>query len=204
MVVVVVAAAVALLLGRVPGSMLPAVGAVLTGVTLLGVLVVNSDRWARGGACRTGPSVRYLAGLPKDAVIVGDPFDLKCLPGTARRAVVISTQLAPAYEVDHFLKGRAREFAMLRAYHGPSAGAIAELGSRYGATHLWVRRAAVRKELGPDGVRWRPRQLPYGRFVRALVREGEPAVLHLPAPCRRWRHGSDEVYDIACLSASAS
>jgi len=202
--VVVVAAAVALLLGRVPGSMLPAVGAVLTGVTLLGVLVVNSDRWARGGACPTGPSVRYLAGPPKDAVIAGDPFDLKCLPGTARRAVVISTQLAPAYEVDHFLKGRAREFAMLRAYHGPSAGAIAELGSRYGATHLWVRREAVRKELGPDGVRWRPRQLPYGRFVRALVREGEPAVLHLPAPCRRWRHGSDEVYDIACLSASAS
>jgi hypothetical protein len=93
---------------------------------------------------------------------------------------------------------------MLRAYHGPSAGAIAELGSRYGATHLWVPRAAVRKELGPDGVRWRPRQLPYGRFVRALVREGEPAVLHLPAPYRRWRHGSDEVYDIACLSASAS
>jgi hypothetical protein len=113
---------------------------------------------------------------------------------------VISTQLAPAYEVEYFLKGREREFAMLRAYYGPSADAITELGTRYGATHLWVRRGAIRKELTPEGHRWRMRQEPYGRFVRELVRAGEPAVLRLPAACRRWQRGSDEVYDIRCLS----
>jgi len=202
--VVVLAGAAALLIGRAPAAIVPAVGAVLTGVTLLGVVVASSDRWTRGGTCPTGPSVQYLASLPKDAVIAGDPFDLKCLPGTARRAVVISTQLAPAYEVDYFLAGREREFAMLRAYYGPSADAIAELETRYGATHLWVRRAAIQKELVPEGRRWQMRQEPYGRFVRELVREGEPAVLRLPAACRRWQRRSDEVYDIPCLSARGS
>jgi hypothetical protein len=201
--VVAVAATAALLLGRAPAPSIPALGALLTGLTLLGVLVVNSDRWARGSACPTGPAVDYLATLPKDAVIAGDPFDLKCLPGTARRAVVISTQLAPAYEVDYFLAGRAREFAMLRAYYGPAATAISDLETHYGATHLWVRRGAIRKELTPEGRRWRMRQEPYGRFVRELVRAGEPAVLRLPVSCRRWKRGPDEVYDIPCLTAGA-
>jgi hypothetical protein len=93
-------------------------------------------------------------------------------------------------------------FESLRAYYGPSAEPIAELGRRYGATHLWVRRAAVEQELTPRGTRWRPGQLPYGRFVRGVVRAGEPAVLNLPAACRRWSHGTDEVYDIPCIAAA--
>jgi hypothetical protein len=40
----------------------------------------------------------------------------------------------------------------------------------------------------------------YGRYVRRLLRTGEPAVLHLPAACRRWRLGAAEVYDIACVA----
>jgi hypothetical protein len=196
---VVLAAAAALALRRNA----PALGAVLTGLALVGVLVfVPGDRWARGASCPNGHSIRYLASLPKDAVIAGDPIDLKCLPATARRAVVISTQLAPSYERDYFLGGRAREFAMLRAYYGQSADAIADLHTRYGATDLWVRRGAVEQELTPKGARWRRGQLPYGRYVRELVSAGEPAVLHLPASCRRWQHGSDEVYDIACIGAA--
>lgn len=190
------AAALALVLRRST----PAVAAVLTGLTILGLLLGSTDRWARGSSCPMGPAQEYLASLPKDAVIAGDPFDMKCLPATARRAVVISTQLAPSYEADYFRKGRAREFATLRAYYGPSGDAIAELYTRYGATDLWVRRGAVRDELTPNGSRWRGGQLPYGRFVRQLVRTGEPAVLHLPAACREWKHGSDEVYDIRCIA----
>jgi hypothetical protein len=178
----------------------PAVAAVLTGLTILGLLLGSTDRWARGSSCATGPAQEYLASLPKGAVIAGDPFDMKCLPATARRAVVISTQLAPSYEADYFRKGRAREFATLRAYYGPSGDAIAELYARYGATDLWVRRGAVREELTPNGSRWRGGQLPYGRFVRQLVRTGEPAVLHLPAACRKWKHGTDEVYDNRCIA----
>jgi len=136
-------------------------------------------------------------------VIAGDPSDLKCLPATARRAVVISTQLAPSYEADYFFMGRARMFAALRAYYGPSAGAIADLGTRYGATHLWVRRDALRQELAGDGLRWRSGKLPYGRFVRDLVSAGEPAVLRLPGACVRWRNGPVEVYDIPCIASGA-
>ncbi len=181
-----------------------AAGAVLTGLTLLGALLVVPDRWERGKACPAGASVDYLASLPKDAVIAGDPIDMKCLPATARRAVVISTQLAPSYEAEYFRKGRAREFATLRAYYGPSRDAIAELNARYGATHLWVRRDAVRSELTAKGNRWRRGQVPYGRFVRQLVRTGTPAVLSLPAACRRWSHGSDEVYDIRCIAGRSN
>jgi hypothetical protein len=53
--------------------------------------------------------------------------------------------------------------------------------------------------VAPGGRRWRPGARPYGRFVRQLLRTGEPAVLHLPVECRRWRSGDAEVYDIACL-----
>lgn len=195
------AAALAVLLRRAGGRLGPAAGAALTGLTLLGVLLVVPDHGARGSSCPTGPASAYLSTLPKDAVIAGDPIDLKCLPATAQRPVVISTQLAPAYEVDYFLKGRARMFAMLRAYYGPSLDAIADLHARYGATHLWVRRGAVRRELEPGGNRWRFQKLPYGRFVRRLVNAAEPAVLRLPPACRRWRHGSQEVYDIPCIAA---
>jgi hypothetical protein len=85
-------------------------------------------------------------------------------------------------------------FATLRAYYGPSADAIVALHARYGATHLWIRRGSVR-----DGVRWRRRKLPYGPFVRRLATAAEPASLHLPAACLRWKHGAHEVYDIPCI-----
>ncbi|HWM12655.1 MAG TPA: DUF2079 domain-containing protein, partial [Solirubrobacteraceae bacterium] len=179
----------------------PAVGAAATGALLVAALLLVPGGWERGTPCPNGASVQYLATLPKDAVIAGDPRDLMCLPATARRPVVTSTQLAPSYEADYFLHGRDRMFDMLRAYYGPSPAPIAELADRYGATHLWVRRAAVERETTERGARWRQGQLPYGRFVRDVVRGGTPAVLDLPAECRRWSHGTDEVYDIACLAA---
>ena len=144
----------------------------------------------------------YFKGLPKDAVIAGDPRDLMCVPATARRPVVISTQLAPSYEADYFRSGRARMFATLRAYYGQSTEAIADLMTSYGATYLWVRRDAIQKEMADGGIRWRDGQLPYGRYVRQLLRSGEPAVLHLPTACRRWHLGGAEVYDIRCIASA--
>jgi hypothetical protein len=52
-------------------------------------------------------------------------------------------------------------------------------------------------------VRWKRRELPYGRYVRRLLADGEPAVLQLPVACRRWQLGPAEVYDIGCVGASA-
>jgi hypothetical protein len=179
----------------------PALGAALTGSLLVAALLLVPGQALRGIECATGPAIERLAKLPKDAVIAGDPADLECLPGTARRAVVISTQLAPSYEVDYFLEARARIFDMLRAYYGPSADAISALRERYGATHLWVNHATLAKELSARPLRWRASRVPYGLFVRRLVRRADPATLDLPRACRSYANGPDEIYDIACLSA---
>jgi hypothetical protein len=204
------ARAIALAIGTIPLAAAvavrdwrrPALGAAVTGLTLIAVVLLSSDRGLpSGNACPKRPVSRYLASLPKDAIIAGDPRDLMCIPATARRAVVISTQLAPAYEAAYFRAARARMFADLRAYYGSSAAAIGDLRARYGATHLLVKTDALRKELAPKGVRWPGGELPYGRFVRQLVGAGEPAALHLPLACRTWARGPVEVYDIGCVAS---
>jgi hypothetical protein len=196
----VLAAAVALGLRRAPERTAPAVGAVVTGLALAAAMLGATEDWTRGTLCPNTGAAAYMASLPKDAVIAGDPMDLRCIPATARRPVVTSTQLAPAYEVDYFLDNRERMFATLRAYYGRSEAAIAELGERYGATQLWVRPDAVRKVIAADGGRWRAGDEPYGTFIRGLLRSGEPAVLHLPRACRRWRNAVSEIYDIGCIA----
>ena len=184
--------------------------AAVAGARRSAALGARADRVrARGGdPRRLGPARARLAlpdaaggratsaALPKDAVIAGDPGDLKCLPATAKRAVVISTQLAPAYEVGYFLRGRQRMFADLRAVYGPSRAAI-------GGAARPLRRdgssgsAAGRRRAGGAG-RASGRR-PYGPFVRACCAQGTPASLALPASCLRFRRGADEVYDIACV-----
>jgi hypothetical protein len=114
--------------------------------------------------------------------------------------VVISTQLAPAYEAEYFRHGRSRMFRTLRAYYGPSPSALVRLRERYGVTHLWLRRGALRREMAGEGVRWRRGRLPYGAYVRGMLDAGEPAVLDLPRACLRWRGGQEEVYDVACVA----
>jgi Predicted membrane protein (DUF2079) len=195
---VAIAAALALGLRRTP----VALGAVLAAVALAGLIVLVPERLPRGMTCAKARVNGYFRSLPKDAIIAGDPIALRCVPAMARRPVVISTQLSPAYEVDYFLKGRARMFATLSAYYGQSERAIADLYRRYGATHLLVKRDALRKELATEGgFRWhRQTKRPYGPFVRRLVSRGEPAVLRLPASCRRFQNGPVEVYDIRCIA----
>jgi hypothetical protein len=173
--------------------------AAVVGVALAGAILLVPNRLQRGSDCPQGPVTAYLASLPKDAIIAGDPVDLMCVPVTARRPVVISTQLAPAYEVDYFLQGRARMFAMINAYYGTDAAAFADLRRRYGAAYLLVRRDRVRQTMNGGG-KWRRGKAPYGPLVRRLVRTGEPVVLHLPAACRRFQNGPVEVYDVSCIA----
>ena len=123
---------------------------------------------------------------------------------SAKRAIVTSTQLSPSYEAGYFLDSRARMFASLQAYYGRSANGIAELRTRYGATHLWVKRDAVRDEMARNEEhRWHGGRQPYARFVRRLLAAGEPAVLRLPAACRRWHAGTQAIYDIACIATTS-
>ena len=188
-------AACAAALWRAPERVRTSAGAVTTGVLLLVLILVLPNSPPHGKRCPQTPAISYLDSLPKDAIVAGDPRNLTCVAVSAERAVVISAKLAPSYEAAAFRDGRARMFADLRAVYGSSPDAITELSARYGATHLWIRRHAVAR-----GASWRPHQLPYGRYVHDLLREGEPASLRLPAACRQWRHGSAEVYDLACVS----
>ena len=178
------------------------IGAAVTGLLVLGMLVGVPDREARGSTCPASPTSRFIGTLPKDAIIAGDPWDLKCVVGTSRRAVVISSQLSPAYEIDYFHMGRERMFSTLRAYYGQSIRGLVDLADRYGATHLWVRKGSIEKEMAkPD--RYRERQVPYGAFVRDLLRAGPPITLRLPDDCSVFSHGRSEVYDMACLRRHA-
>ena len=175
-------------------------GAALTAVALLGAVLVSAKTFAHGNACFEGRVTKYLASLPKDAVVAGDPVDLTCLPGTARRSVVISTQLAPSYEKGYFLAGRARMFASLRASFGSSAAAVATVRTRYGADYLWVRRGVIRRAMRTGGGAWRRQGEPWASYVARLLAAGPPAVLHLPLACRRFARGDREVYDIRCVA----
>jgi hypothetical protein len=152
-----------------------------------------------GQSCPATPAMRYLATLPKDAVIAGDPHDLKCVPVSASRPVVISTQLAFSYERGYFLEGRARMLDSLRAYYGPSTAGLRALAARYGATHVLVKGGAIRSELAGERPRWPRGREPYGALVTGLLRSGEPATLRLPARCRTWHAGAQAVYDLGCL-----
>jgi hypothetical protein len=193
------AAGVAFTPPRVSRVRSASLGALLTGLTLLAAVLALPGRVPPGQTCPRSPAMEYLATLPKDAVIAGDPMDLKCVPAAASRPVVISTQLAFSYERGYFLEGRARMFATLRAYYGRSTAALTDLRTRYGATYVLVNRRAVRREQAGERARWPGDRQPYGRLVTGLLRSAEPAVLHLPARCRRWRHGAQAVYDLRCL-----
>ena len=187
----------------VAAAAVPTIGALVTGLAVGAAMLGATTDWARGTRCPTGPVTHYLASTPKDSVIAGDPMDMKCLPGVTRRAVVISTQLAPSYEVDYFLQARERMFATLRAYYGQTTDGLAELADRYGATHLWVRREAIGKVMAEDGAAWRVGDEPYGTFIRGLLARGEPVVLHLPQACLLWKDGPQEVYDMRCIADRA-
>ena len=194
------AAGAALLITRFAETEMAVLGAVLTGLGLFAALLWQPAR-PSGTPCRESSLTTYLQTLPKDAVIAGDPVALTCIPLTARRPVVISMKLLPSYEAAYFRETRARMFATLGAYYGPSTRGIVALRRRYGATHLWVRREAVEAEVAsPKGVIWKARNQPYGQLVRRLVTAGTPAVLTLPAACRTWNAEGNEIYEIRCLA----
>lgn len=196
-----IAAVAAPLLARAPAGTRAGWAAALTGVGLCALVVAVPHHDARGFQCESGPVIQYLRHLPKDAIVAGDPEDLKCLPATTKRAVVISTQLAPSYERGYFLMARRRMFDTLDAVYGDDPRAITALGRRYGATDLWIQRGAIRREMDATAPRWPATEQPYGAYVQRLLADGHtPASLRLPERCRRYVSGPAEVYSIPCLA----
>jgi hypothetical protein len=91
---------------------------------------------------------------------------------------------------------------MLRAYYGPSRSAIADLGTRYGATDLVIDRRLLAEA--------RPYQrftemAPFASVVqRTAAAPAHRAALHLPRSCELWSKGDLAVYDIPCVGDSLS
>ena len=124
-----------------------------------------------------------------------------CVPATARRAVVISTQLAPSYEADYF---RTRSRAHVRQCCGATT-------DRRPARSPTSRAGTARRTCGSGGTRssGRSRATASAGAVASCrtgghVRSGSCAAAHrpcshLPSACRRFQRGPVEVYEIACL-----
>jgi hypothetical protein len=144
----------------------------------------------------------YLRTLPKQAIIAGDPKAIDCVPIEAERGVVISRKLYQPFDYTFLKIVRPRMADMLRAYYGSSRSAIADLGTRYGATDLVVDRKLLSSRR-PD------RRFTSMAPCAAVVRRAEPApshraALHLPRSCQVWSQGDLAVYDISCVGDSVS
>ena len=138
---------------RGAGALIVLVCAVLAGSLLTGVVTEAGWQTSKGRDCGEnrrsagGSAVAvnlalysFLRMLPKRAIIAGDPKAIDCVPIEAERGVVISRKLYQPFDYTFLKIIRPRMADMLQAYYGPSRRAIADLGTRYGATDLVINR----------------------------------------------------------------
>ena len=200
---------------RGAGALIVLVCAVLAGSLLTGVVTEAGWQTSKGRDCGEnrrsagGSAVAvnlalysFLRTLPKRAIIAGDPKAIDCVPIEAERGVVISRKLYQPFDYTFLKIIRPRMTDMLQAYYGPSRRAIADLGTRYGATDLVINRKLLTAT--------RPYQrftkmAPFGGVVqRAAPAVSDRAALHLPRSCEVWSQGDLAVYDIPCVGDSLS
>ena len=136
------------------------------------------------------------------AIIAGDPKGIDCVPIEAKRGVVISRKLYQPFDYTFLKIVRPRMANMLRAYYGSSRRAIADLGTRYGATDLVIDRKLL--NLKRPFLRF-TKMAPFATVVRqAAPKPSQRAALHLPSSCEVWSQGDLAVYDIPCVGDSLS
>ncbi len=188
---------------RAMGALIVLLCAVLAGSLLTGVVAEAGWQTSKGHDCSKDQALySYLRTLPKRAIIAGDPKGIDCVPIEAQRGVVISRKLYQPFDYTFLKIVRPRMADMLRAYYGSSRSAIADLGTRYGATDLVVDRKLLTSK--------RPflrftSMAPFAAIVRRdLPPPSERAALHLPMSCKVWSQGDLAVYDIHCVGDSLS
>jgi hypothetical protein len=177
--------------------------AVLAGSLLTGVVAEAGWQISKGHDCSKDQALySYLRTLPKQAIIAGDPKAIDCVPIEAERGVVISRKLYQPFDYTFLKIVRPRMANMLRAYYGSSRSAIADLGTRYGATDLVVDRKLL--TLKRPFLRFTS-MAPFAAVVRRdLPPPSQRAALHLPRSCEVWSQGDLAVYDIPCVGDSLS
>jgi hypothetical protein len=188
---------------RAIGALIVLLCAVLAGSLLTGVVAEAGWQTSKGHDCSKDLALySYLRTLPKRAIIAGDPKAIDCVPIEAERGVVISRKLYQPFDYTFLKFIRPRMADMLRAYYGSSRGAIADLGTRYGATDLVIDRRLLTAK--------RPYRrftfmAPFGSVVRrTAAAPSHRAALHLPRSCQVWSQGHLAVYDIPCVGDSLS
>ena len=188
---------------RALGALIVLLCAVLAGSLLTGVVTVAGWQTSKGHDCsRDQPLYSFLRTLPKSAIIAGDPKGIDCVPIEAQRGVVISRKLYQPFDYTFLKFVRPRMADMLRAYYGSSRRAIADLGTRYGATDLVVDRKQL--TLKRPFLRF-TKMAPFATVVRqAAPKPSQRAALHLPGSCEVWSQGDLAVYDISCVGSSLS
>ena len=175
------------------------VAAVLAGTLLLAEVAIAGRGVSLDGHCSLGrPVLQYLGTLPKDAIIAGDPTTIGCVTLVSERPVVISRKLYQVFSARYLSVARSRMFAMVDAYFGESRSKILALRQRYGADYLVVQpRSLAGHTAAPT---WR-RMAPFTGIVRRLLRSAHArAALQLPARCRTFDDGRNEVYDLRCVA----
>ncbi len=188
---------------RPMGALIVLLCAVLAGSLLTGVVTVAGWQTSTGRNCGKDQALySYLRTLPKRAIIAGDPKAIDCVPIETDRAVVISRKLYQPFDYTYLKYVRPRMEDMLRAYYGSSRRAIADLGTRYGATDLVIDRTLL--NAGQPYLRF-TKMDPFATVVRqAEASPSRRAALHLPRSCEVWSEGDLAVYDIRCVGDSLS
>ncbi len=188
---------------RAMGALIVLLCAVFAGSLLTGVVTVAGWQTSKGHDCSKDQALySYLRTLPKQAIIAGDPKGIDCVPIEAERGVVISRKLYQPFDYTFLKFVRPRMADMLRAYYGPSRRAIADLGTRYGATDLVIDRKLL--TLKRPFLRF-TKMAPFATVVRqAAPKPSQRAALHLPKSCEVWSEGDLAVYDISCVGDSLS
>jgi hypothetical protein len=172
---------------------------------LLGSVLLAQMAWAgevtgrAGYDCPVTPAVRFIASLPPDTIVAGEPEELTCIPLSARRPVVISKkQFQPLLGRDFFLAARERLRVELRAAYGDARQPILLLHSRYGADVFLVTPRRIRNPLEA----WLTFEPWRSTIADAQAGPRGPAALRLPDECVLFRGGGTRVYDLDCVSTS--
>ena len=175
------------------------VAAVLAGTLLLAEVAIAGRGVSLAGHCgRDRAMLQYIDTLPKNTIIAGDPTAIGCVTIVSERPVVISRKLYQVFSSKYLSIARPRMFAMIDAYFGDSRSKILALRQRYGADYLVVQPGSlVGHKARPS---WR-HMAPFTGIVSRLLRSTSGrAALQLPARCRTYEDGHNEVYDLRCVA----
>jgi hypothetical protein len=175
------------------------VAAVLAGTLLLAEVAIAGRGVSLAGHCgRDRGVLQYVGTLPKNTIIAGDPTTIGCVTLVSKRPVVVSRKLYQVFSAKYLRIARSRMFAMVDAYFGESRSKIVALRQRYGADYLIVQPGSLAAHT--PAPRWR-RMAPFTGIVKRLMHSTHPrAALQLPARCRTFDDGHNEVYDLRCVA----